>query len=493
MIFLLQIQFSNKISLNNQINTFSNLQLRMVIIMTRKYTIGLISLTMIICSVFSCLSVPCTAAGSVIRYYSGSDGHFISVSCDSRTYRISSCGSDLRENIIASETAVPDNIICTPKMLIVSSSNRYTCNIIVYDMHKWLQSCVLLPRQDIDSSVLCADKAFNIFTLSSGSDKKILKYNRKGRLIQEIPVNETVRTLFSDPEGANIFALTGSGIFDTGNGTYISSDIPTGSLSFSGGYYYDEAGRIYSFDRETGFSPVLNSGYKMVCFSDNGFYAADNSRIVFLSVSGEVLSYFDTGMEVKELLASGSNLAFVSSGKLHILDKGTLISTENTPSVQTAVPSHPEEKSSSPAKASVTKSGRAANAADYRITSSQLVISGGIISGIAPGSTFAQIKKLICSGDNTVRAFDKNGIEKRSGVLGTGAKLIFSGGGNDKSFTLVIKGDITGEGNVNSNDYNALADHLISSESCDGLYSLAADMNSDGRLTLSDFYSVFTA
>ena len=468
--------------------------------MIRKNTIRHISLTMIICSVLISLSfIFCSAAGSSTQYYSSSDGHFFSVNCDSRAYSIVSIGSDMKEKIIASETAVPDRIICTPEMLLISSSNSYTYNIIVYNLNTWSETCVMLQRHEINTSSLCADRFCNIYALSPGAGNKILKFNKKGRLIREIPLTDTVHSLFSDPDGTNIYAITSRGVFDTENGTYLNSVLPSGNIHFTGGYYSDDTGNIYSFDRQSGFRLFLSSGYSKICYANNGFYAADKNRILFLSVTGELLSYTDTEMNIEKIISSANNVAFVSSGKLFFLDKSSMVSPDSIPdpeeesSVSEESISHTTNADQSvTSRPSAGKKTDSSKIPDYRISSATLDIRNGVITGIVPGSTFAKIKQLISYGDNEVTAIDKNGNEKRSGVLGTGAKLVFRGGGNIRSFTLVVKGDITGEGNVNSKDYNALADYLLSSDSPDSIHTMAADINGDGKVVLSDFYSIYS-
>ena len=51
---------------------------------------------------------------------------------------------------------------------------------------------------------------------------------------------------------------------------------------------------------------------------------------------------------------------------------------------------------------------------------------------------------------------------------------------------FIVKGDVTGEGNVNSRDENAMFSHLLNTQKLKGIYKLAADLNFDKKLTNAD-------
>ena len=69
-----------------------------------------------------------------------------------------------------------------------------------------------------------------------------------------------------------------------------------------------------------------------------------------------------------------------------------------------------------------------------------------------------------------------------SGQLGTGDNVTI----NNQAHTIVIKGDITGEGNINSRDLNALFDHLLEIELLQNEFCTAADINNDNKISNAD-------
>lgn len=75
-----------------------------------------------------------------------------------------------------------------------------------------------------------------------------------------------------------------------------------------------------------------------------------------------------------------------------------------------------------------------------------------------------------------------NGERADGGVLGTGMTAILP----DGEYTVVVPGDLTGEGSVNSRDAKAAEEHLLSIAPLEGARLAAADINRDGKTDLAD-------
>lgn len=98
------------------------------------------------------------------------------------------------------------------------------------------------------------------------------------------------------------------------------------------------------------------------------------------------------------------------------------------------------------------------------------------------GTTVSKIKKAFA--DFEVSKVTKaNGKDIKSGKLGTGAKVYFAQG---DITTIIICGELTGEGNINSRDIKAILDQLSKKEILKGEYLIAADVNGDGKVTTKD-------
>ncbi len=101
---------------------------------------------------------------------------------------------------------------------------------------------------------------------------------------------------------------------------------------------------------------------------------------------------------------------------------------------------------------------------------------------VGKGTTLSSIKKAFAELEiiSTVKA---DGTAVKSGKVGTGTTLTFA---NGKTTTVVIYGELTGEGNINSRDLKAILNHLSGKEALEGFFTAAADINRDGKINTKD-------
>lgn len=98
------------------------------------------------------------------------------------------------------------------------------------------------------------------------------------------------------------------------------------------------------------------------------------------------------------------------------------------------------------------------------------------------GTTVNQIKKAFADFEITKIA-KADGSITESGQVGTGATITLS---NNESVTVIISGELTGEGNINSRDVKAILNHLSEKELLEGAFLTAADINLDGKIDTKD-------
>ena len=74
----------------------------------------------------------------------------------------------------------------------------------------------------------------------------------------------------------------------------------------------------------------------------------------------------------------------------------------------------------------------------------------------------------------------------KSGGLGTNTKVSFSKDNRSYVYSIIVKGDITGTGQINNNDIDIMFNCLFGIDKVGGVYKTAADMNGDGKLSNVD-------
>ena len=112
------------------------------------------------------------------------------------------------------------------------------------------------------------------------------------------------------------------------------------------------------------------------------------------------------------------------------------------------------------------------------------------ILGVELGTTIAEFKKnLNLNGEYTVSFKNYTGKEITSGKLGTGSVVTFFKNGNRvKEYTLVVKYDVTGEGNFNSRDLEYMYNEIFKNgkTTLTGEYFLSGNIENDGQIDTLD-------
>ena len=74
--------------------------------------------------------------------------------------------------------------------------------------------------------------------------------------------------------------------------------------------------------------------------------------------------------------------------------------------------------------------------------------------------------------------------------LGTGDILTIKSGSETRTLRIVIYGDANGDGKVSAVDYVKIKNYIMSSDSLNGSYKIAADVNKDGVVSAVDYVNI---
>ncbi|MGN0551568.1 MAG: dockerin type I repeat-containing protein [Acutalibacteraceae bacterium] len=272
--------------------------------------------------------------------------------------------------------------------------------------------------------------------------------------------------------------------------------ISSGSFSglyypIGGGYLLGETGRIYHFNGEkTEYITTVEKAKpdKSAYLQDFVFYYTD-CQITGRSLNEKPDKAFALNGRVTAVLPLKDSIGVITEDlKLEFL-KASDIPEIPTEPIATVPPkqSAPEDEG---LQSSSTQSREENSKAAYRDISSSTYQTDKLKHriNVPMGTTIAQFKSNIyVSG---YRLFFKNcsGEYKSGGVIGTGCSVTLKNesGGIYKTYTFIVDGDLTGEGNINSRDTKALLKHLNENNSLSGSFLEAADLNGDNRADILD-------
>ena len=85
---------------------------------------------------------------------------------------------------------------------------------------------------------------------------------------------------------------------------------------------------------------------------------------------------------------------------------------------------------------------------------------------------------------------DKDGNNKTSGIFKTGDTITISNSKEQITLTILIYGDITGDGIIDKLDYLAVLRHYYGYISLEGVYKEAADAKKDGTIDKLDYLAI---
>ncbi len=113
------------------------------------------------------------------------------------------------------------------------------------------------------------------------------------------------------------------------------------------------------------------------------------------------------------------------------------------------------------------------------------------ITGIQPSTTVAGLKANLENDSTKIRVVNSRGGNINRAVLATGDKvqLILGGRVLDEK-TIVVLGDVSGEGIINVQDVKKVLNDSINKTNLKGVYALAADVNGNGKVDVPDVKKV---
>ena len=122
---------------------------------------------------------------------------------------------------------------------------------------------------------------------------------------------------------------------------------------------------------------------------------------------------------------------------------------------------------------------------------SEVTNDGVYIYGNDIGTDIGSIIDKIKAVDNVeVLGLDKDNNEKVTGVITSGDKIKIKTSVEEKSYTLVIYGDVNGDGKISSVDYISIKNHIMDTESLSENELKYADANKDGKVNSIDYISI---
>lgn len=117
---------------------------------------------------------------------------------------------------------------------------------------------------------------------------------------------------------------------------------------------------------------------------------------------------------------------------------------------------------------------------------------GTYIHGLALNTDVSKIITDITNKEKlaTVTYTDKANNNKISGIIASGDKLTIKTNREEKTYIIVVYGDVNSDGKISSADYIAIKNHIMDVKKLDDLEQLFADPSKDGKVSSADYIAI---
>ena len=310
----------------------------------------------------------------------------------------------------------------------------------------------------------------NLYLTDERNNAVISRYTSGGLLIDSYTFTHSINGIvngysggFYIVSGNKLYKNSGSGYYLTGNGT-----VGTPAAFCSNDILIDAQGRVYSVN--TGGTTLLFNadctGYQpSVCAIGTNIYCSNENQITRYDKSGNKLAYINLSGTIKALYSRNGKI-FALSGNSRVNEIG------ESEFIQIRSEEKPDNNSADNNNKMISSNVYRVDSVNYRISS------------IDSPTTFAQFKKNMSFTGYKAKLF-RGTKELSTGNVGTAMTVVFSAD-NSYTYELSVRGDITGEGNVNSRDIKELMAYLLGEISFDGVYYIAADVSGDDKVDILD-------
>lgn len=388
--------------------------------------------------------------------------------------------------------------VCDNTIFCIVSTGIEENIIYTYNLNNHKQTMVTITDLYIDYDNLYNFAPINSYTFAyvKNNSYEVIIYDINKKSSYNIEINNGINSIAPNGDVLLVKENTRLYYIDLKTSTYtkynnfsasgkvknLSSDICIiGNNIYS--YDSDSIELITTVDDNT---ILLDGGYAF--FKDNIIYIADENYCIIeaLKIDFNIcsISYND----LLYVLTSDNKNYYKNSFDIYdLINKNTYKPIENPDySNSNSETNEYSQISNSSHNNSTISQNPVINTDNNIFIDTKYFISGNYIT-IPQGTTIATIKKSINT-NYILSVINHNDKSITSGKVGTGFTLTITNKYNNKKYTYhtIIYGDVTGEGNINSNDINTLIYYLLGENDLSSYAKISADIDKNGIINNKD-------
>lgn len=337
----------------------------------------------------------------------------------------------------------------------------------------------LLPTLGTAVNNACKTSNVNQVMLSSriiqelGSTGKATSGDYKGQLLSCISGAYTTRWKKSMPDGRSMdyyYNFFNVGVYDGSNG----------DAAYRAVYYAVNHGWGGTGDQATDLTKAIGGGADFLKskYMDKGQYTVYTHKFNVHPVSSSNL-YVNQYMTNLKGPTGEASIAYNSYKNANILNSPFVFYVPVYGNVDAPINNSPNGSTEDPGNN--TSNGMSP---ETILTSSGLKLNGSYVSGLDVGMTLNDLNNKINALGGKVNSNNLNN------KVATGLSIKISNGSEEKSYTLVVKGDTSGDGAINALDLLQIQKSILGSYKMNDAQKLGADASGDGVINALDLLQV---
>jgi len=315
---------------------------------------------------------------------------------------------------------------------------------------------------------------------NAGKDTNVNPIFLSSRMLQELGTSNAEYNLYSGIYTGNNNAYYG--YYNFFNFGVSDSCANTNGIAYCGLSYAKNNGWNSPYNAIKGASSMLSAGYINV-----GQYTSylQKYNVVPTNINRLYLHQYMTNVAAP---SSESVSSYNTYSDLSILNSGFVFYIP----VYNNMDSNITNTGSGANTSAGTNTQVSSSAISTIVTASGYSYSSNYISKVTAGTSVGSLKSSIeaVAGSNTVTIKNASGAVVTSGNVATGFKVTIKNKTTSETLTVAVKGDTSGDGQINVLDILQVQKHILGIKTISGANNLAADTSGDGQLNVLDILKI---
>lgn len=302
------------------------------------------------------------------------------------------------------------------------------------------------------------------------SREKVYKCSQQGNIVKTFNFDIGVSQI-DTTDGSVQFVLTNLGLYKIQNDTVLKVDCeyPGFPMTMINKNYFAADNIVRDISKDgNGVCPYKDDKTAIL---NKGFAYGEGKTIHYTPFGKDnPQKYYKVNENINYLFGAGDKICFVTDSGAYTISTSELKAMESNNKL-------------------TDSTNKASNNDKSKITSNTYIISDKYITNVPPKTTISTFKNSLNFAGYEI-SFLNNGSVKTSGYVSTNMDVIFAYNGTKIRKKIIVTGDVTCDGSVNSKDTSLMMKYLLGTSPLNNICKKAGDVTGNGKLSNADLVAI---